>query len=78
MILLNDVIHVLTGSTLALARQELFVFEIAHGSDVSGVLVDVDYPWGGDMGCAQHFSEETLGCSRALLQIIELIFKQAG
>ena len=50
MILLNNVIHILTGSALAFAWQELFAHKVTDGTNVGGILVDIDYPWGGNMG----------------------------
>ena len=63
MILLDNVVHVLAGSAPVLARQELFALEVTDSTDVSGVLVDIDHPWGGDMRLAQDFAEKPLGCS---------------
>ena len=63
MILLDDVVHILAGPALTFTRQQLYASEVTHGSDVSGVLVDVDYPWGSDVRPAQDFAEEALGCS---------------
>ena len=50
MILLDDVVHILARPALTFARQELFAFEIADSTDVSGALVDIDHSWGGDVG----------------------------
>ena len=65
MILLDDVVHILAGPALAFAWQELFALEVTNRTNVSGVLIDIDYPWGGNMGCAQHLSEKPLGCPSA-------------
>jgi len=65
MVLLNDVIHVLTGSTFAYARQKFVSLQVTDSSDVSWILVDIDYPWDCDMRSAQDFAEETLSCSSA-------------
>ena len=52
MILLDDVIHILAGPTLTFTRQELFALEVTDSTDVGGILVDIDYPWSGDVGSA--------------------------
>ena len=65
MILLNDIVHILAEPALAFARQELFALEVRDSTDVSGILVDIDYPWSGDMGSTYYFSEKPLGCSSA-------------
>ena len=65
MILLDDVIHVLAGTPFAFLRKQLFAFEVTDGANISGILVDIDYSWGDDVGSAQRFAEETLGCSSA-------------
>ena len=44
MILLNDVIHILTGASFAFLRKQLFSFEVTHSSDVSRILVDIGIP----------------------------------
>ena len=62
MILLDDV---LAGPALAFAWQELFALEVTDRTDVSGILVDIDYPWSGDVRSAQHFAKKVLGCSSA-------------
>ena len=67
MILLNDVVHVLAGSALAFLGQQFILLQIVDGANVSGILVDIDFSWGGDVGSTQHFSEETLGCSSACI-----------
>ena len=73
MILLNDVIHVLTGASFAFLRKQFFAFEITDGTNVSRVLVDVDYSWDGDVRSSQGFSEKALGCSSAAGQVQEEI-----
>ena len=65
MILLDDVVHVLTRPALASLWQEVVLLQVTDGSDVSGILIDIDYSWGGDVGSAQDFAGETLGCSCA-------------
>lgn len=45
MVLLDDVVHILARSPLALLRQQLLSLQIAHYLDVRRVLVDVDHPW---------------------------------
>ena len=52
MILLDDVIHVLARPTLTLLRKQIVLLKIADGTDVSGILVDIDYPWSGDVRSA--------------------------
>ena len=49
MIMLNHVVHVLARSTLTFARQEFFALEVTDSTDVSGVLIDIDHSWGGDV-----------------------------
>ena len=49
MILLNDVIHVLTGASFAFLRKQLFALEVTDSTDVSGVLIDVDHSWSSDV-----------------------------
>jgi hypothetical protein len=60
MILLDDVIHVLARPTLTLLRKQIVLLKIADGTDVSGILVDIDYSWSGDVGLTQYFSENRL------------------
>ena len=60
MILLNDVVHILVGPASAFFRQQFVLFKIADGADVGGILVDIDYPWGGDISFAQDFAEKRL------------------
>ena len=67
MVLLNDVIHVLAVPALAFLRKQLFAFEVTDGANISGILVDIDYPWSGDVGSAQDFAEETLSRSSACI-----------
>jgi hypothetical protein len=52
MVLLNDVIHVLAVPALAFLRKQLFAFEVTDGANIGGILVDIDYPWSGDVGSA--------------------------
>jgi hypothetical protein len=63
MILLDDVIHVLARPTLTLLRKQIVLLEIVDGTDVSGILVDIDYSWRGDVGPTQYFSEKSLSRS---------------
>ena len=49
MVLLNHVIHVLAGSAFAFVRQGLFALKVTYGANVSGVLIDIDHPWSGDV-----------------------------
>ena len=72
MVLLNNVVHVLTRPTLAFFRKQLFALEVTDGADVGGILIDIDHSWGGDVRPAQHFSEETLGCSSATAAAINI------
>ena len=72
MILFHDVVHILARSTLTFARQEFFALEVTDSTDVSGALIDIDHSWGGDVRSAQHFSEETLGCSSATAAAINI------
>ena len=65
MILLDDVIHILARPALAFAWQELFAFEIADSTDVSGVLVDIDHSWSSEVRSAQDFAEKALSRSSA-------------
>ena len=78
MILLNDVIHVLTGASFAFLRKQLFAFEVTDSTDVSGILIDIDHPWGGDVGSTQDFAEKALGCSNTTGLIQEEIECLAG
>ena len=78
MILFNDVIHILAGPALALARQELFALEVTDGANVGGILVNVDYPWGNNMRPAQDFAEKTLSRSSAAGLIQEEIKRLTG
>ncbi len=79
MILLNDVVHLLAGSALAFLRQQVVLFKIADGANnVGGVLVDIDYPWGGDMPFAQDFAEKALSCSSATGLVQEEIERLPG
>ena len=71
MILLNDVVHVLTGPALAFLRKQLFFFQITNRANVAAVLINIDHPWGGDVGPAQNFAEESLGRSSATSLIQE-------
>jgi len=48
-ILLNDVVHVLAGPAFAGIRQQFVLLQVIDSSDVAGVLVNVDHPWGGDV-----------------------------
>jgi hypothetical protein len=73
MILLDDIIHVLTRSTLAFLRKQPFSLEVADSADVGGILVDIDYPWCSEARSAQDFAEETLGCTSAAGLIQEKI-----
>jgi len=52
MILLDDVIHILAGPAFAFLRRQLFAFEVMDGANISGILVDIDYPWSGNVGSA--------------------------
>ena len=62
----------------AFLGQQVVLFKIADGAKVGGILVDVDYLWGGNVGCAQYFSEESLGCSSATALIQQEIECLAG
>lgn len=52
MILLDDVVHVLAGPTLAFARQQFLLLQVTDGANVGGVLIDIDHPRGSDVGLA--------------------------
>ena len=78
MILLNDVVHVLTGPALAFLRKQLFFFQITNRANVAAVLINIDHPWGGDVGPTQNFAEETLSRSSAAGLIQEEIKGLAG
>ena len=67
MILLDDVIHVLAGPALAFLGQQVASLQIADGTDVSGILVDIDYSWSGNVRSTQDFTEETFSRSRACI-----------
>ena len=54
------------------------MFKIADGANVGGVLVTIEHPWGGDVGSAQDFSKEALGCSSAAGLIQEKIERLAS
>ena len=66
------------GLRLHLPGRSFSRFEITDSTDVSGVLVDIDYSWGSDVGPAPDFAEETLGCSSAPGLIQEKIECLAG
>ena len=78
MILLDDVIHVLAGSALAFTRQQSVSLQVTDSTDISGILVDVDYSWSGNVRATQNFAEEALGCSSATGLIQEEIECLAG
>jgi hypothetical protein len=78
MILIDDIVHVLAGPTLAFAWQELFAFEVTHSSDVSGILVNVDYSWVSDVRSAKNFAEKLLSRSNTTDLIQEKIEGLAG
>ena len=61
MILLNNIVHVLAGPAFTFLGQPVVLLQVTDGANVSGILVDIDYPWGGDMRLAQSFSEKPLG-----------------
>ena len=78
MILLNDVVHVLAGPSLAFLGSSFFLLQITDGTNIGGILVNIDYSWGGDVGSAQDFSEKSLGCSSAAGLVQEEIKCLAG
>ena len=78
MILLNDVVHILVGPASAFFRQQFVLFKIADGADVGGILVDIDYPWGGDISFAQDYAEKALSCSSTPGLVQEEIERLAG
>jgi len=78
MVLLNDVVHVLAGPALAFAWQEFVSLQVTDSTDVSGILINVDYSWGSNVRPTQNFSEETLGCSSATGLIQEEIKRLTG
>jgi len=65
MILLDNVVHILAGPAFTLFRQHARFLQIDHGTDIAAVFIDIDYSWGGDVGPAQDFAKEPLGCSGA-------------
>jgi len=67
MILLNDVVHVLAGSSFAFLREQLFLLQVMDGANVGGILIDVDYSRIGDMQPAQDFSKKPLSRSSACI-----------
>ena len=63
MALLDDIIHVLARSSLALLRYQLVGLQVARCTDVGRVHVDVNHPWDRDVFSSQYLSEESIGCS---------------
>ena len=50
MILLNDVVHVMTGASFAFIRKQFFFLQIANRANVATVLIDINHSWGCDVG----------------------------
>ena len=63
MVLLDQSVHILALPKATPFRQQLFALQITDGANVSGVLTNVDHPWGGEIRSAQDFAEATLSRS---------------
>ena len=55
----------MTGPTLTFLREQFLSLQVTDCTDVGGVLVDIDYPWSGDVRPVQNFSEKPLCCPSA-------------
>jgi len=62
-ILLNNVVHILAGPASAGNRQQLVLLQIVDSTDIAGILINMDHPWGSDLRSTQDLAEKALGCS---------------
>jgi len=56
---IEQVVHVATWPSLAMARQQLFLLQTLYGTDVRRVLVNVDDPRCGDVWPVQRLAEKS-------------------